>query len=312
MLFAGMVVVLLASCGGGGGDGAAPAPLPTPVATTLPITAANAEAVTEVILEAVTSSTEIVGVVDVVGLPVAASASQGFASTIAADPFAETINCSTGEVTTTWNDADNSLTISTADSFDILFNACFLAESGVTLDGAASLTDMVITGDPFGRVAPWSLAMTYGFDDLSATDSVDTVIIDGALDFAMSSDDNVLIDSSIATSSLTVQHSGDAETLSDYRLSQTIDLNASTHVLSASGTFTSTELEGSVTFETLEDFLVIGDDNPSSGQLLIRDNSSSVLLTVIDNLSVRLDIDIDLDGTIDQTLVVTWDDLDVG
>ncbi len=56
----------------------------------------------------------------------------------------------------------------------------------------------------------------------------------------------------------------------------------------------------------------MGDDNPSSGQLLISDSSSSVLVTVLDNMNVQLDIDLDLDGTIDETIVVTWADLDNG
>ena len=84
-----------------------------------------------------------------------------------------------------------------------------------------------------------------------------------------------------------------------------------TRVLGANGTFTSTSLEGNVTFETLQDFIVIGDDNPSGGQLLISDSSSSVLVTVLDNLNVQLEIDVDLDGIIDQTVIVTWIDLDI-
>jgi hypothetical protein len=46
--------------------------------------------------------------------------------------------------------------------------------------------------------------------------------------------------------------------------------------------------------------------------MLIRDNISSVLVTVLDNLSVQLDIDLDRNGTIDETIVVTWDELDIG
>jgi len=61
--------------------------------------------------------------------------------------------------------------------------------------------------------------------------------------------------------------------------------------------------------QTLDDFIVMGDENPSSGQFLIKDDQSSVLVTVLDNLSVQLDIDLDLDGTIDATMVVNWTDL---
>jgi hypothetical protein len=56
---------------------------------------------------------------------------------------------------------------------------------------------------------------------------------------------------------------------------------------------------------------VIGDDNPSAGELLISDSSSSVLVTVLDNINVQLEIDLELDGTIDQTIVVPWSELDI-
>jgi hypothetical protein len=154
--------------------------------------------------------------------------------------------------------------------------------------------------------------MTFGFDNLSGTDSTGTAIIEGGLDIDMSSDDNVVVNLSIGSNSLTAQQSGISDTLSEFLLTQRIDLNALTQEISADGTLTSTLLEGSVTFETLEGFLVIGDDNPSTGQMLIRDNISSVLVTVLDNLSVQLDIDLDRNGTIDETIVVTWDELDIG
>ena len=93
-------------------------------------------------------------------------------------------------------------------------------------------------------------------------------------------------------------------------LTQTIDLNLLTQEISSSGNLSSTLLEGSVTFETLQDFIVIGDDNPSSGQMLISDSSSSVLITVLSNTSGQLDIDLDLDGMIDETIVVSWTELE--
>jgi len=298
--------VVLASCGGGGSYGTSPPPPPAPNTAILSITAANAQDITVSVLEAVTSTVDIVDIVDVVGLPIASATNQRFAETLVADIIAETTACDTGEVTTTWNDADNNLAISTGDTFDILFDMCFIAEEELTLDGTSSLSNMVVTGDPFFQIVPWGLATTYGFDNLAATDSVDTVIIDGILDLVTSSDDNVVVDFSIATNSLTAQQSGIGETLSAYVLTQTVDLNALTQVISTSGIFTSTELGGSVTFETLEDFVVMGDDNPSSGELLISDSGSSILLTVLDNISVQLEIDLDLDGTIDATLVVPW------
>jgi hypothetical protein len=313
MLIVSMALVLLASCGGGGGGGiAAPPPAaPPPNTAALPITADNAQDITVSVLQAVTSTVEIVDIVDVVGIPVFSSSNPGMAKLPVREIFVQVLLCDTGEVTVTWNDADDNLEISTGDTFDIVFDMCFFADTGTTLDGATSLTNIVVSGDPVNQIAPWSLAITFGFDNLTGTDNTGTSIIDGGLDIDLSSDDNVVVNLAVATTSLTAQQSNISETLSNYVLTETFDLNALTQVISASGTLTSTLLEGNVTFETLQEFIVIGDDNPSAGQLLISDDSSSVLVTVIDNISIQLDIDLDLDGSIDQTIMVTWDELDI-
>ncbi len=312
--------IFVAACGGGGGGSSAPVavtpqPPPPPPTGALPITAANAQDITAAVLGAITSAVEIIDIVDVIGLPPIGGTNPGLAKPsvgdIFADIFTEILACDTGEVTGTWNDADNNLMISTGDTFDFVFDMCFFVDSGTTLDGATSLTNMVVTGDPFNQIAPWGLAITFGFDNLSGTDSAGTVIIDGGLDLDMSSDDNVVVNLSIVTASLTAQQSGISVTLSEYVLTETFDLNTLTLVISVNGTLTSTFLGGNVTFETLQDFMIIGDDNPSAGQLLISDSSSSVLVTVLDNISVQLEIDLDLDGTIDETIVVTWAELDI-
>jgi hypothetical protein len=201
--------------------------------------------------------------------------------------------------------------LSTGDTLDADFDMCFFADSGTTLDGAASFTNIVVEGDPDFVTVPWRLAMTFSFDNLTGTDSSGTSIIDGSLNVDISSDDNVVINFTVDTASLTAQESGMSATLSDYLLTQTINLANLEQVISADGTLTATDLEGSVSFETLQDFVILGDDNPSSGQMLISDANSSVMVTVLDNMSVQLEIDLDRDGTIDQTIVVTWTDLDV-
>jgi len=313
MLIVAVVLLLLVSCGGSGGDGIAVTPQqPPPSSAALPITGDNAQDITATVLEAITSTVEIIDIVDVIGLPPIGASIPGLAKFAISDIFTQIVACDTGDATATWNDADNNLMISTGDTFDIVFAMCFSADTGTTLDGPTSLTNIVVTGDPFNQIAPWGLAMTFGFDNFSAMDSAGTAILDGDLALDMSSDDNVVISLSIATTSLTAQQSGISDTLTDYVLTEALDLNALTQLISTSGVLTSTLLEGSVTFETLEDFVVIGDDNPSAGQLLISDDTSSVLVTVVDNISVQLEIDFERDGTIDQTIVVTWAELDIG
>lgn len=313
MLIVSVVLLLLVSCGGSGSDGVVVTPTPSPAnAAALPITAANAQDITANVLGAVVSTIEIVDILDIIGLPAVGGTIPGLAkfavNAIVPQP---PVPCDTGEAAVEWDDADNNLNVSTGDTFDIVFAMCFFEGSGTTLDGRTLLTNLVVEGDPFNQIAPWRLATTFGFDNLSGTDSTGTVILDGDLNLDLRSDDNVVSNILVTTASLTAQQDGITQTLSDYMLTETFDLNALTLVLSTNGTLTSTLLEGSVTFETLEEFAGLFEDNPSAGQLLISDASSSVLVTVLDNISVRLDIDFNLDGTIDETIVVTWAELDI-
>ena len=281
----------------------------------LPITDGNAQEITVAVLEAVTSTVEAIDILDIIGLPVVASAPPVLAqSAVIMDVSTNVIACDTGEGSVTWDDADNNLIVSTGDTFDVVFDECLLAETETTLHGSMSLTNLVVTGDPFSQIAPWGLALTIRFNGLGVFHSEGFAAYNGALDLDLSSQDNVAVDLSIATASLslsiTVSMYPD-EILSDYVLTETLDLNALTQVVNASGNFASESLEGVVTFETLENFVILSDDNPSSGQLFISDSSSSVLVTVLDNINVQLEIDIDLDGTIDRTIVVTWTELDI-
>ena len=307
------LLIPLAACGGSSGGGTASPPPPPAVNTAaLPITADNAQDITESVLGSISATVDLVTIADVVGLPAIASQTAANTKPVFRDTIVQVTTCDTGEITTTWEDADENLQVSTGDSFNSDFDMCFFPDPGITIDGTSTIADIVVNGDPVNEVAPWAFAGTFGFVDLAATDSIDTVTINGDLDLAISSDDNVVTNASIGAALLSVDIDGTGESLSDYLVTVIFDLNAQMETINAGGTFTSDRLEGSVTFETLEDFIVMGNDNPSSGQMLISDTSSSVLVTALDNLNVQLDIDLDLDGTIDETIVVTWSDLDVG
>lgn len=272
-------------------------------AATLPITDGNAQDITENVLEAVTWPVVVIDLLDLIGLPGIVSVTPASAeSAVVMDISTDVIACDTGEASVTWDDADNNLVISTGDTFDVVSDWCELADTETWFSGSMSVTNLVVIGDPFNQIAPWGLALTVGLEALP---------VSGDLDLDMNCEDNVVVDLSIAASLSAADASFNAHTLSDFVLTETLDLNALSQVVNVSGTFTNPYLEGAVVFETLQDFVIMADDNPSAGQLLISDSSSSVLVTVIDNISVQLELDIDLDGTIDQTIIVNWSDLDI-
>ena len=281
-------------------------------AATLPITDGNAQDITSTVLGSATKAVEPIDILDVIGLPVIVSAAPA-QSAVVMGVSTDVIACDDGEASVTWDDADNNLVISTGDTFDVVFADCYVADIETGFIGSMSLTNLIVTGDPFNQIAPWSLALTMVFDNLQHY-GAHFRQIDGELDLDLRSEDNVVVDLSIAAIRLLLHvdpFTGDVEELSDYVLDETLDLNALTQVVNTSGTYANTLLEGAVVFETLQDFVVMVDDNPSAGQLLISDSSSSVLVTVLDNINVQLEIDVDLDGMIDRTIVVTWAELGI-
>ena len=291
---------MLASCGGGGNGGSTPPPPqpPPPNLAALPITGDNAQDITAAVLDAATSVAELVSITDFIGIPVANAT--------------EIVACDVGDITKTWDDLDDSSTVSTGDTFVGVFNDCFMDASATTINGAVSLTNLIITGDPINEIAPWGLAMTVGLTDLAIADADGTATVNGDLGIDSSSNDNIIGNGAADSTLVTIQYSsGVNEELADYMIVQTIDMNTLTSSIDTSGTFTSTVLEGSVTFETLQSFVAVADANPSAGEMLISDGTSSVLVTVIDNVNIQLEIDFDLDGVINRTIVVGWVDLDL-
>jgi hypothetical protein len=168
-----------------------------------------------------------------------------------------------------------------------------------------AFTDFIISGDPFAQITPWQFAATYNFDELAIITG-DIATTDGDLRLDISSDDNLLVDATIASTTLTNSQGANSATLSNFSLSQSFDLNTLVRTIGAQGTYTSANMNGSVTFETRDDIVVMNDDNPSAGAMFISDNQSSVLITAIDSTNAQLEIDVDLDMMVDVTLVVAW------
>jgi len=80
---------------------------------------------------------------------------------------------------------------------------------------------------------------------------------------------------------------------------------------SASGSLASSILAGSFTYETLAPLQSVSDNDPAtgpgSGQLKVTAaDGSSVTLVALDNLNVRLDIDLDGNGSVDESQFATW------
>ncbi|CAK0766504.1 hypothetical protein CCP3SC1_490015 [Gammaproteobacteria bacterium] len=77
-----------------------------------------------------------------------------------------------------------------------------------------------------------------------------------------------------------------------------------------SGTWSSTQVGGSISYTTPQIFVGTEGDYPYAGQMITTGaNNSQVIMTVIDSTSVRLELDTNGDGTPEETVVVPWTSL---
>ena len=82
-------------------------------------------------------------------------------------------------------------------------------------------------------------------------------------------------------------------------------------ITSASGSLESSNFEGRVDFGTPTDFVASDENYPHTGVLRIDGaNGSSILVTVIDEESLQLAIDVNGDGTVDETRLMDWTEVD--
>lgn len=291
----------------------------------LPITPGNAQVITAVVLEQISGVFDLIGAADLLDLPlpllpayerelglsgpplvtkprslrVAPSRIVG-----SADIAVPTVACDSGTATAIRDTADSDLHTSNHDNLFVSFAGCFFSDSGVTLSGAASMTEVEINGDVASGIPPWRVSAAFTFIGLEVVERGESLFIDGGFDLALSANDAIAIDRSISGTSLVIVSNGRTSALGDFNLSQAIDLNNLTVAADARGMLTSTELDGTVEFETLASFVSMHYDQPSAGALFVSDGDSTVLVTVLDNMSVQLEVDEDADGTAESTLVV--------
>ena len=212
-----------------------------------------------------------------------------------------------GGVTLSGDIADP-LTLTTGDTFNILFEACDDG-FGEVIDGMIDMTVREFTGDLL--VGTYQLSMDTVATDLQVFTASDTVTSNGDATVTEDTTRTPFIETGVSGTSMTVDYNGMSETLSNYVSNQTVDsgLQPLPYTLSAAGTLDSTELDGVIQYSTPVTFTGEGFDYPSSGSMLIQGLDSAARLTAVDNVNVTIEIDVDGDGTYDETLELTWAEL---
>ncbi len=201
------------------------------------------------------------------------------------------------------DDVDNSGTITSGDTMSISFANC--NEAGSILNGSIALTGLVVTGDI--TTFPYTLQFTMQMNNLQAQENGLTDIANGAATYSESSTDGVVTTSRLSGASVQYTSAGVTATITAFQIDSTDNAGTGAYTFNVAATVSSPSMGGSATIVTNTTFQGNGSGNPFVGQAKATGaNNSSVTLTAIDTVNVRLDVDEDGDGVTDSTTNTTW------
>ena len=221
-------------------------------------------------------------------------------------PFGpDEFNCFPSGTFSISGDVENPLTLTADDTFTVLYTMCDDG-NGEVVDGQIDFTVGDFTGDLQGGV--YMLAMDAIVTNLQVITGSDTLTHNGDTALTLDTTDAPFIDAGTSGTSMTIDSNASSETLMNFQSSQTVDGAQQNlpYTMSASGTIDTTQLSGVVRYSTPLQFSGEGADYPSAGVLLVEGANSSARLTAVDNVNVMLELDVNGDGVVDQTIETTW------
>lgn len=312
MLFAGC------SSGGGGGD-----PVVSPDLT-IAITSNNAMEVAKVSWSAALDTGEFgdltgtglfiggtSGGVSKLDGAIASSAKAGNSGQGQQVPIpAETVSCDvSGDVTVSGEIADPvTPTLTAGDFFEIDYNNCDDGFGDVT-DGVLRMDIDAFSGDFLTEMFDMTVTLTLNMFQI-ATEQ-DVITSHGGVTATIDTTNLPSVFTGISGNSMMVDTNASSESLTNFASSLNVDgtLDPALYARSSSGTLDSTQLAGVIRYSTPVTFEGLGNDFPSSGEFLVEGASSSLRLIAVNNVDVRIELDSNGDGSVDETILTTWAEL---
>ena len=215
-------------------------------------------------------------------------------------------NCDSGTMSGSFNDADNDLTLSTGDSISMTANSCTFGD--VTMNGRLSISHVVVSGDEFAP--PYSMQFTVQATNFSVSSGGEVVVLNGGGTIGESSNDGISFTSTFTGKGVQLVAGDDDLTLTNYNVQHTENQATGEYSISFNGTISSSNLGGSITVTTDVALSGVGAFDADAGQITcVGAGKTSVTLIAVDSLNVRLEVDENGDGTVDQTFSAAWGDL---
>lgn len=224
-------------------------------------------------------------------------------------PFGpDTFPCQVAGTVTISGDLANPLTLTAGDTINVVSANCDDG-LGEVVDGTLAFTVDSFAGDLLAGA--YELTMSMLLSNFQVTTAGDVLTSNGDVAATLDTFAAPLVSAAVSGASLTIDSNSGSETLSNYSSAQTVDagLQPSPYTLDSSGMLDSSALSGTVTYSTPVTFQGFDTNFPNSGELLISGDNSSARLIAVDDVNVRIEIDTDGNGTVDETIDTTWADL---
>lgn len=308
--------LLIAACGGGGSG------LDTTETSSnaLSISASNAPAAAKASYNAALGSGDLADLGGNIGLSASvpgdvskaapgAQASGFVSGVMLAIPFGpDVFPCAVSGTITISGNIENPLTLTAGDTFAVVSTACDDG-LGEIVDGSLRFTVRDFGGDVLTGL--YRVSMDTAVENLQIATVDDTVTSRGDALVTLDTMAATFVMASVSGSQITHESNTSSETLSDYASTQTLDTaaNQPLYTMTAQGTLDTTGLSGSVSYTTPLLFEGFGQNYPHTGELLISGDSSSARLIAVDDVNVRIEVDNNGDGAVDETINTTWVDL---
>lgn len=323
-IFATLITLLsLSGCGGGGGGGGDSSPPPPTGDVT--ITSANAVGVASDVYEAVgdTASLGDFGTGGLIGSvgpanptlsksAVTLATKSGLEGTVDAGSLIavafgpERTDCAVSGTVTVSGDISDPNTLTAGDTISLRFNNCNDGD-GQLVNGNLTLTIDTVSGDL--NTEFFALGVSLGFDSLTVREAGETTSVHGGLSMLVDTTAYPVTTASLSSPSLSVTSGSQSANLSNYSTTVTLDESSQPPAFSvtSSGRISLPDRGGAVTYSVREPFTGFGDSDPQAGVLFIRGtNNASITMTVLSDTQVQLEMDYDGNGSVDETVILTW------
>lgn len=299
-----LFALVIAGCGGGGSD--------APVAVPATITMQNAPAIAGEVSASALESGDLGDLLGAGGFvanvgpglsKVARAAVDSKVSAIASQAGgAETIPCTvSGSITISATIADPN-TLSPGDSISAQFSMCDDG-SGVVSNGSFQFVINEFGGDL--AAGDFNLDVTLIVTNFQVIENGETSSLDGDVSVSLSTSQGIAAAVTVSGSSLTVSDGTSTATLGSF--STTVGGDGVTYTVDSQGTLNASDFEGQVTYDTPVVFQGTGEEYPFTGELLITGaNDATIRLIALDSQNVRLELDLDGDGAVDEIIDTTW------